>query len=336
MPPGSELRRRAWAGGLSVIALLLLPAGPAAPGGYDPLALPAERPPAPLELVVHDAARARDIPLRVFLPAGREPAPVVLFSHGLGGSREGSAYLGEHWSARGYAVVYLQHPGSDSAVWQDVPRARRRAALEDAASLRNFEARVKDVPAVLDQLERWNAVRGHALSARLNLADVGMSGHSFGAVTTQAVSGQRFLGELLSYADPRLRAALPMSPSSPRRGSAATAFGSVAIPWLLMTGTRDVAAIGQADLASRLAVFPALPPGGKYELVLDGAEHSAFTDRALPGDQAPRNPNHHRAILALSTAFWDAYLRGDPAARAWLDGAGPATVLQPRDRWQRR
>lgn len=315
---------------------LLLPSWGAAAGGCDPLALPAQRPPAALELTARDAGRGRDIPLRGFLPAAREPAPVVLFSHGLGGSREGSSYLGEHWAARGYAVVYLQHPGSDSAVWQDAPPPRRRRAMESAASAGNFLARVKDVPAVLDQLERWNAVKGHALSSRLNLAAVGMSGHSFGAVTTQAVSGQRFLGELLSYADPRLRAALALSPSSPRRGSPASAFGGVRIPWLLMTGTRDVAAIGQADVASRLAVFPALPPGGKYELVLEGAEHSAFTDRALPGDRAPRHPNHHRAILALSTAFWDAYLRGDPRARAWLDGAGPATVLEPKDRWQRK
>jgi len=37
-----------------------------------------------------------------------------------------------------------------------------------------------------------------------------------------------------------------------------------------MTGTKDVAPVGAADLESRLAVFPALPPGGKYELVLDG------------------------------------------------------------------
>lgn len=332
MQPGHGPRRRR----TRLLAALLLPAGLATAGGYDPLALPAQRPPAPLELTAHDAGRGRDIPLRVFLPAAREPAPVVLFSHGLGGSRAGSSYLGEHWAARGYAVVYLQHPGSDSAVWQDAPPARRRRALEGAASADNFLARVKDVPAVLDQLERWNAVKGHALSSRLNLAAVGMSGHSFGAVTTQAVSGQRFLGELLSYADPRLRAALAFSPSSPRRGSPASAFGGVGIPWLLMTGTRDVAAIGHADVASRLAVFPALPPGGKYELVLAGAEHSAFTDRALPGDRAPRNPNHHRAILALSTAFWDAYLRGDPDARAWLDGAGPATILEPQDRWQRK
>jgi hypothetical protein len=127
-----------------------------------------------------------------------------------------------------------------------------------------------------------------------------------------------------------------MSPSAPRRGDAAAAFAQVRIPWLLMTGTRDVAPIGGATLESRRAVYPALPPGGKYELVLDGAEHSAFSDRALPTDVAPRNPAQTRAILAISTAFWDAYLRDDAAARAWLDGDGVRAVLAPDDGWQRK
>ncbi len=105
---------------------------------------------------------------------------------------------------------------------------------------------------------------------------------------------------------------------------------------MLMTGTKDVAFIGDADVPSRLAVFPALPPGGKYELVLDKAEHSAFSDRALPGDTERRNPNHHRAIKALSTAFWDAWLREDPAAKTWLAGDGPYSVLEKNDRWQRK
>ena len=70
--------------------------------------------------------------------------------------------------------------------------------------------------------------------------------------------------------------------------------------------------------------------------LIDRAEHSAFTDRALPGDREPRNPNHHRAILALSTAFWDACLRDDAAAQAWLDGEGARAVLEPTDRWQRK
>jgi hypothetical protein len=126
------------------------------------------------------------------------------------------------------------------------------------------------------------------------------------------------------------------SPSSPRQGSPQQAFGGISMPWLLMTGTEDVAQIGGIDLASRLAVFPALPPGGKYELVLYGATHSAFSDQPLRGSSSGRNPNHHRAILALSTAFWDAYLRGDARARAWLDGAGPSQVLESRDRWQKK
>jgi len=126
------------------------------------------------------------------------------------------------------------------------------------------------------------------------------------------------------------------SPSRPKRGTPEKAFGGVAIPWMLMTGTRDVSTIGEGSLDSRLAVYPALPPGGKYELVLDGARHSAFTDRILPGDNEQRNPNHHRVILALSTAFWDAYLKNDPAARAWLDGDGPRSILEEKDRWQRK
>ena len=124
------------------------------------------------------------------------------------------------------------------------------------------------------------------------------------------------------------------SPSSLRRGDPQQAFGAVQIPWMLMTGTKDIALIGDADLKSRLAVFPALPPSGKYEVVLFNAEHSAFSDRALPGDREPRNPHHHRAILALSTAFWDAYVRGDKDAKEWLDGDGPRSVLEQRDRWQ--
>lgn len=90
----------------------------------------------------------------------------------------------------------------------------------------------------------------------------------------------------------------------------------------------------ERDVASRLRVFASLPAGDKSELVLDDAEHSAFGDRPLPGDQKPRNPNHHRAILALSTAFWDAYLRGDAAARAWLQGGRPRSVLEEREGWQ--
>ncbi len=303
---------------------------------YDPLKVADTVAPKVLNLTVQDAARSREVPLRVYLPPDATRAPVALFSHGLGGTREGSAYLGLHWAARGFAAVFLQHPGSDSSVWAGVPPKERMAAMQKAANAANFLLRLRDVSAVLDQLERWNAAEGHPFAGRLDLTRIGMSGHSFGAMTTQAVSGQRHAGAGISFTDPRIRAAILFSPSLPRRANAAQTFGAVNIPWLLMTGTKDVAPIGDADVASRLAVFPALPPGGKYELVLHNAEHSAFTERPLPGDTEKRNPNHHRAILALSTAFWDAWLRDDAAARAWLDGEGPRSVLEREDRWQRK
>jgi predicted dienelactone hydrolase len=321
--PGSVL--------LCAVSLLRAQDAPA----YDPLAVTTEALPASHTDTVVDAERARELPLRIFLPAATAAAPVVVFSHGLGGTRDTCNYLGRHWAARGYAVVFVQHPGSDDAVWRDARPRDRMAAMQRAASGKNLVLRGEDVRAVLDQLTVWNADQEHPCHSRLDLEHVGMSGHSFGAATTQSVAGQSMplLGQ--KFVDRRIDAALPMSPSSPRVGSVERAFAEVRIPWLLMTGTEDTSPIGDQDVASRLAVYPALPATiDRYLLVLDGAEHSAFTERALPGDARPRNPDHHRAILALSTAFWDAHLRGDRAARAWLHGEGARAVLGADDRWQ--
>jgi predicted dienelactone hydrolase len=193
--------------------------------------------------------------------------------------------------------------------------------------------RAGDVRTTIDQLERWNAEKKHPLAGRLDLQRLGMSGHSFGASTTQAVGGQSFLRGA-SLTDKRIKAALMMSPNGPELGDAKAAFKSVSIPWMLMTGTRDVAAIGTATVESRRAVYPALPPGDKYELVLDRAEHSAFGERGLPGDKEKRNPHHHRAILALSIAFWEAHLRDDAAAKKWLQGEEVRKALEKADLWQ--
>ena len=303
---------------------------------YDPLQVSSSYSIENVDLTVNDESRSREIPIRVYLPTAMTASPVILFSHGLGGSREGYSYLGNHWASRGYVAVFLQHPGSDDSVWKDVSLSQRMKAMKQAANLKNSLLRFRDVSAVLDQLAEWNKTPGHVLSGKQDLARIGMSGHSFGAITTQAVSGQRFPLDF-SFTDPRIKAAVLMSPSSPSgSGSARKAFGSVKIPWMLMTGTRDLSIIGNADMESRLAVFPALPPGGKYEVVLYKAEHSAFSDRSLPGDTEQRNPNHHRVILALSTAFWDSWLKGDTAAKAWLDGKGPYSFLKPMDRWQKK
>ena len=295
-----------------------------------------------VDLTVLDSDRSRELPIRVYLPPSQNtasnspPAPVVLFSHGLGGSRAGSVFLGKHWAAHGYVAVFLQHPGSDESVWKGQRFANRMTAMREAASAKNLMLRLQDVPAVIDQLEAWNKEPNHALVGRMDLSKIGMSGHSFGGQTTQGVGGQSFplVGQRMT--DKRISAAIVMSPSTPERGNVDQVFGSVSIPWLLMTGTHDTAAIGGQTVESRRKVFPALPPGDKFELVLNGAEHSAFTDRPLPGDSEKRNANHHRAILALSTAFWDAYLKNDAEAKTWLNGDGAQRMLESEDVWNKK
>lgn len=312
------------------------------PSPYDPLRVAERKTGAggAYDLTVRDEARRREVPVRVQLPDRPGPAPVVLFSHGLGGSREGPAYLGRHWSARGYVVVSLQHPGSDEAVWRGLPMDQRLPALRAAASIDNLMLRLGDVSTVLDQLEHWerDPPAGHPpFAGRFDLSSIGLSGHSFGAQTTQVIGGQSLSSVGHRYRDARVKAAVIMSPGTPGgRLDHGDVFQGVRIPWLVMTGTRDASPIGGQTVESRLAVFPALPHGPAYQLVLDGAQHSAFGDRILPGETLSRNPRHHGVILATSTAFWDAFLSGNPAAREWLDGAGVSEVLEPRDRFERR
>src|ERR1035441_6109382 len=234
-------RFSSFAAHLMAVALpsVLAIAGVVRADGYDPLAVDPAFHPSHVDLTVHDVARGRDIPVRVYLPTNTAPAPVILFSHGLGGSRAGSVFLGEHWAARGYEAVFLQHPGSDDSVWKDESRQQRMRAMNQAASLDNFLLRVQDVSAVLNQLEIWNADKTNCLAGRLDMKKVGMSGHSFGAMTTEAVSGETMPVNGQKFTDPRIQAAIAFSPSTPRARSAEETFGAVKIPWMLMTGTRS-------------------------------------------------------------------------------------------------
>lgn len=298
---------------------------------YDPLDVPKEKV-RTIELTIDDKNRGREIPVLVYMPSDAKPTAVIIHSHGLGGTKKTSPFLGRHWAARGYVAVFVQHPGSDDSVWKDVPPRKRMKAMQEAASKRSLDFRTGDISVVIDQLEQWNEKEKHELHQRMDLKRIGMSGHSFGAVTTQHVSGQATRGVARSV-DKRIRAAMPMSPSSPRAGDPVDAFGQISMPWMCMTGTHDVSPIGNMEVKARLAVFKSLPPGNKFELVLDRAEHSAFTEQAMRADSL-RNPNHHRAIKAISTAFWDTYLGEDAAAKEWLGGDEVRTVLDPKDRWQ--
>lgn len=298
-----------------------------AAGDYNPLVPDHGYVPHWIDRDIDDPARNRVIPVRIFMPVRRAPCPLILFSHGLGGSREGYAYAGQFWAGRGYVVIMLQHPGSDSAVWKDTPLLERKSAMQVAASRQNAQLRIGDVHRVLDVAGAWNERPGSELYQALDMNRVGMAGHSFGAHTTLAVAGQ-----VVAYPDARdkrITAALAMSPSPPAIGNINKAFGNIDIPLMLMTGTEDNSPIGNTTPQDRRKVYPALNPGGKYELVMNGANHMIFA-------RGSKDDHFQRSILAISTAFWDSWLRGSRGALAWLEGDTARTVLADGDLWQHK
>ncbi len=270
----------------------------------------------------HDAARNRPVPVKIYAPAtGDGPFPVIIFSHGLGGSREGYEYLGRHWASWGYVAVHVEHLGSDTAVLKKGGRLLKnlREAADDP---RNAQARPADVRFVLDRLEKLNQGGLPLLSHRLDLTRIGMAGHSFGAWTTMAIAGQGGI-----YADPRVKAAIAMSTPAPFRKEYDRVFRNVHIPILHMTGTLDDSPVGDTKAADRRIPYNHIQGVDQYLVTFQGGDHMIFSGRRiLEGDRA-KDPLFHSLILQGTTAFWDAYLKGDAKAKAWLADGGYAAAL---------
>jgi predicted dienelactone hydrolase len=269
-----------------------------------------------------DAKRDRKVPVKIYFPqTGNGPFPVIIFSHGLGGSREAYEFLGRYWAERGYVSVHLQHLGSDAAVWQDTPVTNLMANMRKAAAnLDNVSNRPLDVSFAIDQLEKWNR-DDSPLKNRLDLAHIGMAGHSFGAFTTLAIAGQVFIGlrdREISFADPRVKAAVAMSSPVPaRKDTLDRAFGKIKIPVLHMTGTEDSSPIGETKPEERRVPFDHIRGADQFLLTLNGGDHMSFA--GLSPKQPPEKEKLFKELVCESSAaFWDAYLKGDARAKAWL------------------
>ncbi len=279
-----------------------------------------------------DPARARGIPLRVYLPDGAARAPTVMVSHATGGSREGYAYLGRAWAARGYVSVHLQHRGSDVDCWRGKGGGAIPAMRRAAADPQNAVDRVDDLRFVTDRLASGEGGDG-PLAGRVDPRRLGACGHSFGAATVLAAAGQRFLGpagDERCVADPRLAAVVAMS--SPRAVSARPAdrshtFGAVTVPCLHFTGTLDDSPLNDTQAAERRVPFDSLRASDQILVTFAGGEHMVFGgERRLFGDGG-HDARIHAAVVRATLAFWDGYLGGDEDARRWLHDGGLAGLL---------
>jgi predicted dienelactone hydrolase len=140
-----------------------------------------------------DNSRDRQLYVDVVRPQQwRGQAPVMVFSHGLSSSPEAWHPWASHLASHGIVVVLPQHPGSDA---QKV-LTFQAGLTQDIFEAQEFIDRPLDITFVLDQLERLNPTE---FENRLDLAEVGVGGHSLGGYTALAVAGAEIN---LAYLEP--------------------------------------------------------------------------------------------------------------------------------------
>jgi predicted dienelactone hydrolase len=269
------------------------------------------------EAVWRDAARQRDLPVRITLPAGNGPVPVVLWSPGVGADRRGGSVWARGWAEAGFAVVQMEHPGSAAGVFRpEATPEERRARIAAATTPAQLQARVDDARFILSELAFRRDMAGCDL-ARIDAARAAIAGHSMGAWAVQGLAGQRFAtpnGGAPLLHDPRFRAGLAFSPTA---APGTNAFAGIGIPFLSITGTADgaspaaPAAERAAALAARSAAHESMPADGrKCLLVFAYATHMMFAGNHPANTTLGRHVE--RLTLAATTAVLRAALAPEP------------------------
>ncbi len=286
-----------------------------------------------------DAARGdRAVPYKIYLPQttdSQQKFPVVVWSHGLGGSRDGAGFISRALAAHGYVVAHVQHRGTDSSLWEgkpghpwDVIRATfipRKATLQ----------RLQDMPFIVEQIDAFAKTDA---GKHMDVTRLGMSGHSFGAMTTQLVAGQtRGVGRhsyRLRDIYPQLKrfeAGIVYSPVPVRHKAGETPahyYGSIEIPLLIMTGTADASPIENFGYEYRLEVPDNAGGPEQSLLVLNDGDHMVYNGSRGKLEDNPKREMHENIIVTGTLAFWDAYLKQDKNAHDWLTAGGFASYLQ--------
>jgi predicted dienelactone hydrolase len=276
----------------------------------------------------HDDDRdGREVPWKIFIPEGNpHPAPLVIWSHGAGATRHEASYLGRHLAGHGIAAVHIQHRGTDAEIMSGGRSEVLRAVTEPAASLNRFQ----DVSFAASSIDRASE-RG-PLAGRLDTTRIGISGHSFGAITAMIVAGQRLPSPFgQSLAVPRIRAAMVMSPSVPRTGyRTEDSFRNMLMPVFHITGTDDDSPMADFPPSDRQIPFRTIEGVDQYLLVLDGANHMTFSEqtRMFGRDYSYQGRERHQQLVkAAAVAYWESRLLDDPLARKWLDDGGFASEI---------
>ena len=274
------------------------------------------------------------------------PFPLIAFSHGNAGIRFQSIYLTEHLASHGYVVVAPDH--------------LHNTLLDNDTHLfiQVLKNRPHDVSIAIDDVLRRSRAAGDPLTGMADASHIGVSGHSFGALTSLLVGGALIdlaaaraacaqmsslicdgIGDTLTeevvskMADARVMATLSLAPGG-RIAFGKTGLSRLHGPVMIQGGTLD-ATTPLAD--EGWPIYDGLP-SPKQMADIAGAGHFSFTDicllyTTLGGADGPLAflategcgantvpaATAHIASRTLAAAFFDNVLRGIPDSFGYLD-----------------
>lgn len=306
-----------------LLALLLAPANLK----YESLGI------LPVRTKIFDLVRQGKEPLhvRVSWPGTTGKYPLILFSHGYMGSETTYQPLSKHWTSYGFIVIQPRH--YDSLEGKSPAEKIRAVSFSDPRTFGNAEERVEDLKYALSHIDELLKGTG----ASVDKAHIGVGGHSYGGMTAAMSAGvKRPHGYQISV--PQASAFLLLSPATTEQPN--DSFAHLTHPVLVVSGTKD--SIGKRGLmpnrdpVTRQNGFKYSPPGDKYLLWMEGAHHDlGGISGARYLGSGPADEPTKSAVLASSTAFWLAYLKGDAQAKSYLQ-LGNVKALRPGITWETR
>jgi hypothetical protein len=283
-------------------------------------------------LQLHDPVQQRNVNFRLHIPEKYDGAmPVVIFSHGSLCSPKMYDPVATGWAARGYMVVLPEH--------SDAPESPAATQPPDLRKL--LSSRIRDMSFALEALAQIAGVAGATVS--IDTARMAAAGHSFGSLTALIKVGLALKPGEYSFAeataDERFRAAISMSGVGPLPPFADDAFRHLTGPLIATGGTLDLGNLGAGPVLPwewRMSPYTLAPPGDKYSLVLDNADHyfGGLIGNAEMG--GPADPGGLAIVLAATAAFLDAHVCDGRAALEWLQGADLDALTRGRAKFERK
>lgn len=275
----------------------------------------------------------------LYQPLAKQSAPLIVISHGVASSRQTFAYLGKHLSSHGFAVAIIEHDEISLKKFD-----RFLAGTTKFPEPNNLIDQPLDVTSVLDRLEQ---------ESNIDMQQVGIIGQSFGGYTSLALAGGELIADVsptecqsddyrhvfldlsslakctfyqlnqsrIKLKDPRIKAAIAINPMSKIFGRAG--MSSIDVPTMLISGTNDLI---MPPLAEQIKPFSWLNNNlEKYLVLVKPGTHFSFLQEGLgvlpvPDTAVGPSPSSaHPTLKAISTAFFQVYLKQQPSYQPYLE-----------------